>query len=633
MTTPIDIEETYNPLSKYRSYVVKHVIVGFKYTEDACKFNITGDVGPCGTVVGKTSDNVTTDPNERNFCGPGIVFINEIQDETFILYKAETQWNFFTPTESTTGMYTGYLHVQDRVGMLFAHKIKEYCDKLDLTLGHVVFAWKTFFIATNERDEDEVITTNPLIFHVTDYSQSLAAEIGRANILNIVAAYNTFGQLPQFSKMYQTTLTHSDGNVQKEIPTVESSKVELLSRQEEDRNNNEKRKRRLDKSKPMKTIRDVLMSLQTEMTEQALAAKNQVQEWQSIINDRYTKKLLPPEQYVQELPMRYSINLESMYDSTKIDNRNLPFEQPEQDQRLEGIRALPFHLGTSLVKAIQMIMGLSKDVGRMISQLPAKSFRITTTVIKECDGKYNIHNNVTQYTVPYNTVDGIDTAPGDNVINGPIELYYLDGKSGKGRDVISVAYHSRVTPVQTALEKEVEDADDIGVVYGNREPVSVQRKPIGSDNFFASGYSGNRAVTNVFDTSGVENSDTANAIKTHMSAGFVKQSTSYSIKMQGNPHLLNDINRNPIDVRDNVGSLDGGAKWQYIFYDKVEHQPMYIKLSVFLRDEAYLTGTDISDIPNTYFYSGNLHVTRISNKYLRNSFMQMIEGVRTENNI
>lgn len=622
--------ESQNPLTRFHTYHVKHVIVGFKYTEDACNFDITGKIGPVGTVLGKKTE--VNDPDQpHNFCGPGIVFVNELEDPTFILYDAETYWNFFNENESTSGSYTGYIHIQDRVGMLFAHKLREYTQQLGVTLGHVVFSWKTFFIGTNESGESEVITANPLIFHVTDFVQSLSAEIGRSYIMNIVSAYNTFGQLPQFSKMYQITLTHADGNVQKEIPMAENSNTELLSREEEDRNNIEKRKRRLDKSKPMKTLGDLFNSLQTELTEQALAAKNQVQEWQSIINDTYTRKLMPPEQYTQELPIRYTTTLDENYNSFKIDNRNLPFEQPEQDQRLEGIRALPFHLGTSLVKGIQTIMGLSRSVGKSLSEVPAKCFRVTVTTLKECDDKYNIHTNVNQYVVPFNEVDGIDTAPGDNVINGPIELFYQDSTPGNGRDIISINYKSHVAPFHTVLEKEMEGEDDIGVVYGNREPATVQRRPSDNDDFFASGYSGNRAVSNVFDTAGVENADTATMVKTYMSSAYVKQSTSYNIKIPGNPNLLNDINRNPLDVKNNVG--DGESRWQYILYDKVEHQPMYLKLSVFLRTDAYLAGTNLSESPDTYFYSGYLHIASITNKYSQNAFIQIIEGVRTENNI
>ncbi len=626
-----DLGNPLNPLTKYNTYQVKHVVVGFRYSEDACKFNITGNIGVCGTIVGKNPEDKESQQTTE-FCGPGIVVINELEDPTFVLYEAETFWKFFNEKDSTTGSYSGYIHIQDRIGMLFAHKLREYCDRLGVALGHITFSWKTFFIGTNSDGEDEVISINPMVFHVTDFAQSLSAEIGRSYIMNIVSSYNTFGQLPQFSKMFQTTLTHADGNVQKEIPVAESSDAGLLTRQEEDRNKNEMRKRRLDKSKPMKTIRDVFDSLQTEMTEQALPSKNQVQEWQSVINDGYTKKLIPPEQYVQELPMRYSITLDSEYDSIKVDNRNLPFEQPEQDQRLEGIRTIPFHLGTSLTQAIQTTMMLSRAVGKKFSESPPKGFRITSTVLRECDGRYNIHTNVNQYVIPRNEVDGVDTAPGDHVINGPIELFYQDQKPGYGRDIISISYHSNVTPTQTTLEKEVEDSDDIGVVYGNREPVTIQRQPIEGDDFFTSGYAGNRAITNVFDTSGVENSDTATVIKTNLNAAYVKQSTSYRIKIPGNPNLLNDLNRNPLDVRANVGNTDGG-RWQYLLYDKVEHQPMYIKLSVFLRTDAYLSGIGSSDASDTYFYSGFLHVTSIHNRYTNNTFIQNIEGVRTEDSI
>ena len=42
-----------NPLNRFKSYQLKHIIMGFRFSEDACTFDITGDVGPIGTVVGE----------------------------------------------------------------------------------------------------------------------------------------------------------------------------------------------------------------------------------------------------------------------------------------------------------------------------------------------------------------------------------------------------------------------------------------------------------------------------------------------------------------------------------------------------------------------------------------------------
>lgn len=170
--------------------------------------------------------------------------------------------------------------------MLFAQRLRKYCETLGMALGHITFAWKTFYIGTLANGETEVVTANPMIFHITDFVQSLSADIGRAYIMSFVSSYNTFGQLPQFFKMFQTTLTHADGNVDKEVPASDNASTGLVSRQQEDAVKNAARKRRLDKSKPMKTLQDVFNSMQTEMTEQGYPHKTQVQDWQaSVRND------------------------------------------------------------------------------------------------------------------------------------------------------------------------------------------------------------------------------------------------------------------------------------------------------------------------------------------------------------
>lgn len=97
--------------------------------------------------------------------------------------------------------------------------------------------------------------------------------------------------------------------------------------------------------------------------------------------------------------------MEDKYNSYKIDNRNLPFEQPEQDQRLEGIRVVPFHMGTTMNSAIDTIMLMSKSVGKDFQAETPKSYRTTTTVLRGCSGQYNIHTNINSYTIPINRVN------------------------------------------------------------------------------------------------------------------------------------------------------------------------------------------------------------------------------------
>lgn len=608
--------EDLNPLSKYQSYTVKHIIVGFRYSEDACTFDIGADVGVTGTAIKGGQCN-----------GPGIVIINELADPTFIVYEAQTNWSFYSPSTPTTGMYTGTMQIQDRVGMLFATRLRDYCTQLGMALGHITFAWKTFFVGNLADGETEVITANPMIFHITEFAQSLSADIGRSYIMNFVSSYNTFGQLPQFSKMFQTSLTHADGNVQKEIPTPESSSTGLLSRKEEDERNEAARKRRQDKSKPMKTLTDVFNSMQTEMTEQGYPNKTQVQEWQAALKNTFTKKLIPPKQYLPDLPLKYSMKLADKFTSYKIDNRNLPFEQPEQDQRLEGIRVLPFHLGSTLSKAVDTIMSLSRSVGKNFQGTTPEGYRSTTTVLRGCAGQYKIHTNINPYKIPINTTKGVDTGPGDNLINGPLEYVFQDSER-KGRDILAISYRSNVTPIQRNMEEPTEDKDDIGVVYGNREPISIQRMPQEGDDFFTSGYSGNRGFIGLFDTNGLESADNATTIKSNLSPALVKQNTSYNLSIVGNPYIMNDINRNPLDVMN-----DDDTRWTYILYNKPEYEPMYLKLTVYMNPESELGGKGGGNVDQTYFYSGYLHITNIQTTFTDSRFLQSIEAVRTEESI
>lgn len=616
-----------NPLAKLKTYQVKHVLMGFRFSEDACTFDIKGNVGPAGTVIGANPNDPLVAGTKCK--GPAIVFINEIEDPTFVLYAAETRWDFFSPTNPTTGAYTGVLHIQDRVGMLFAEKVRSYQQILGMAIGHITFAWKTFYIGQNNDGVDEVFTSNPMIFHVTAFAQTLAAELGRSYFMSIVSSYNTFGQLPQFSKMFQTTLTHADGNTQKDAPMVDDVGTDLVSRQEEDKMKREARKNRLDKNKPMKNLGDIFNSFQAEMTEGGFANNTQIQEWQANLRQDYTKKIIPPEQYLPDLPMKYTFKLDEKYQQYKVDNRNLPFEQPEQGQNFEGIRSVPFHYGTVLSSAINSVMMLAKNVSSDIVSETPTGFRSTVSVLRGCTGQYTINTNINSYTIPINKEGGPDTGPGAGAVDGPLTYVYQDTKQ-EGRDIISISFRSDVTPLQRPLEKPTDGSDDIGVVYGNREQQSIQRKPVDSDDFFAAGYTGNRSTIAPFRTSGLEDAASAVILESHLTPSMIKQTTAYTIKVVGNPYIVNDLNRNPIDVVEGKGHGDADAIWQYILYDKVEFEPMYLHLTVYMNPEKALAGKGSTEIDQTYYYKGYLHISTIETRYsFHDGFTQTITALRT----
>lgn len=625
-------QELQNPLTRYQTYELKHVIIGFRYSEDACTFDIKGNVGVCGSVVGASTNDPTV--SQTRCRGPGIVFINELEDPTFVLAEAKTQWNFFSPSSPITSSYTGVIHIKDRVGMLFSEKLRDYQKQLGMGISHITFSWKTFYIGTLADGSKEVISSNPLIFHVTSYAQSFADVLGRSYIMTIVSSYNTFGQLPQFSKMFQITLTHADGNTQKDVPSKSDSTAGITSRREENKNKMEARKNRLDKTKPMKNLGDVFNSLQAELTEQAYPSKAQVQEWQASIRNDYTRKITPPEQYLPELPVKYTFNLNDRYTGAKVDNRNLPFEQPEQDQRLEGIRVIPFRMGTSIPQAVNEIMLMSKSVGEDFSAEERTGYRMTTSVLRGCGGQYNINTNLDPYVVPINREGGPDTGPGHGAIDGPLTYVFQDSNK-LGRDIKAISLHSDITPLQTPMERPTDGADDIGVVYGNRETVTIQRAKQNTEDFFTASYTGNKGTIAPNKINGLENSSNASIIQSNLTPGIIKQTTKYTISLTPNPYLINDLNRNPLDVVAKKGTKDGGgALWNYILYDKVELEPMYIHLTIYMRPETKLGGNGSTIVDPTYFYRGHLHLCTVITKYGgKEGFSQTIEAVRTGDGI
>ena len=90
---------------------------------------------------------------------------------------------------------------KEEISKFFRSDYKKTKGKILLD-GTVLFAWKTFYVGITEDDKEEVISSNPLIFHVTSFAQSFMPQMGRTYFMTIVSSYNTFGQLPHFSRMF-----------------------------------------------------------------------------------------------------------------------------------------------------------------------------------------------------------------------------------------------------------------------------------------------------------------------------------------------------------------------------------------------------------------------------------------------
>ena len=198
------VSDTQNPIMKYRSYVIKNILVAFTTTSDAVNTKIDYTVGKCGTKLTGSG------------CGqPGIVVVNEFVDQTFIIYAHENEFSFHSFFDLSTSSMTGSLTVTDAVGGYFQNFMRDQvATKLGISETHIIFALKTYIIGTTYDAKTEIVPIKPLIFHMYNLTHSYNDDDSINNFYTMlyVADYNTFSLLPNYSKMFQMTITHQDSN-------------------------------------------------------------------------------------------------------------------------------------------------------------------------------------------------------------------------------------------------------------------------------------------------------------------------------------------------------------------------------------------------------------------------------------
>lgn len=597
---------TLHPLSAYKNYTVKHILVAFQYSEDAYSAVLTPDIGGSGTHL-----------TQNGWCGKGIVLVNEFTDLTVSVAYCETIWSFFSPISIKTSSYVGTMAIQDISGFMFADTLKDFADDLNTSMHHLTVAWVPVFIGDGVTKVEDSISPNPLYFHITKFVQDVTGTTGRKYIFDLVASYNTHGLLPQYSRLYQSTITNRDSNLTNTLPSPVNGSTGIQPTRKEDSNKLKARKARLDKVKLMPTIGAVMQGLEEVLDSQKLSNKKQVQIISGIFRDEYVKKLKDDTQN-EIIPIDYTVDVENYYRKMEINNRNLPFEQYELDQSLVGISTMTIPMGSTPIAAINTIMKMSKSVAEDHKKDPATMYRITTSTNRACAGNYEINIKVRKTIAPFNSNDSNDSGPGDSVIDKQVGVidYIYDNVDARDNNVTTISFASFPKIKLTALET-MEDQPDSKDVFGNREPVTSSRFS-SIAKFFREGFSGFSPILNIFHNNGLEDSNAASTL-----SGFNEtQQTTYVLSITGNPHLLNDINRNPLDViHDNESKEPQTEKGNYIIYKNVETDPMYIKLKLFNSSH-----TDT----RAYFYDGYLHLYKIQSIFTPGSLIQHLHCGRTD---
>jgi hypothetical protein len=548
------VDTTKNPLT--HPYIVNYVLAAFKTTTSAESETLNADSGG-------TWDSI----------GDGVIIANDLDENSkFSISSLTTTWSKYSAIERTSSM-TGLIVIGDPTGGRFIHEFrKNVTQELERSTKHLVFSLATYF---SSQDTDEPIIGNQLYFHVhsiSDVMNVAVPGVGTRVVIDFTSAYNTTAQSISLSKPYQVTLTHKDGNLNNSRPEIWAPNNGIKSRVTEDTSKTTARKERMDKGKPMLSLKDAFEALEVELNQQRFSHKRQVQEWLSEIREDYEFKIDSPEQIRGDLPIKFKIHLDPIYKSDYlIDNRNLPFEQTEEDRENVGVTAIPFVAGQTIPEMVSSIMRYSTKVGEDSLNPPLdKSFRINISHIVDADA-ITLHVKIVQMTLPHSTVSQT-SGPGDHVeADGPLE-YTFKSDSLDDTDIIylksTIGCDTGVIPLEYG-EKSA--------VYGNREPIMGERIPPSApgDEFFKGEYSGLRVPIFHGRNTGVEDQ---NALANISLSYYVTntQSSQHEIEIIGNPYLFYDLCRKP------SLAAEIEQKGNPHYYSIPEIHPMYLKLHVYL---------------------------------------------------
>ena len=615
-----------NPLDGTGSSTYRHILIAFKYAEDAFLLNGPNNAfDPTSISVGGSLENI----------GPNVVVVNEFLAQEFSISEAMWSFDYIPNIGVSTTTTVGKIVVTDRyvpygfLDFLSTSVLAPFNQKTDgdatvdengelkevdtsnlMSLGHATFVLKTIFtLQDNEGSDTQDITQpNPFYFNIDSVESvpNVPSISPTSHILHVMGSANTTGLLRSFSSLYQMNITHKDGNLHNIIPQANGTKG-IKTRASENKTNTAKRKGRLDQSKPMLTLKDVFDGFASDLNQQKFVHAAQLQEWRRTIRDdnQPDKIRAAPQQTklpdIDKLPIDFVIDLDSKYHEYNIDNRNMPFEQPEIGQAQVGIRVYPVRPGANIFELVDKLMLLSKQVGLdAIDPVSKKTHKTTITAKRLRKNKYVINVKIRQYELPLNGVTD-NTGPGVYNDGDPLH-FYINTPEELDTDVLEFKSHINYGVGDVMLEQQNTDHIGAGVVYADREQATAERLP--SLPFFQTLYSGIRPMIASYGIDGLESAQRAGDIFNLMDRYTYTQTTDYELLIRGNPNLLSDLNRNPNDV---IADIPGEGVF---YYTRPEVDPMYVWLTIYLK--AYSDGQDVQE---KFYFDGYYHLARVVNMF------------------
>lgn len=598
-----------NLFDQYETLNTKHLLVAFKYTESACKTKVpTMGIGGPGTLLPKT------------YCGKAIVVVNEMISDKYFIDHLSWTFSYYSPIEMSTTSLLGNIQVASQINYEFPMFIAKIVEDLDMSATHITWWLRTCFIGSRPDGGEDYHFAKPLIFHAADNFYAIANTASHTYGMNFMGTYNTYGQLPNFSGIHQMTITHKDGALHKEIPKPEAPNCEILPRADEDAAKAEARTKRLEKSKPMTTLKEIFEALELELKEQRFAHKRQLQEWLTNVRDDYVKKIEEPVQKKgEELPLDYLLAVGEAANGP-VDNRNMPFEQPEQGQDKPGIRSITIPPGMNIISAVDYIMKYSKKMG--IQSADGGTWKTNLCIVRRCGGKYDCFININGAEIPKNSLD-TDTGPGKSAVEKPLEFRFsYEAPSVDGIDDMDITnlHVSSLSDIDYAIMEEQVEEDEAEVNYGSREQMTFERIP--QKKYFRSQFSGIRGLSSPKNY-GMESAE--DAAKIDMSFHMAKraQTSRNMMKIRGNFELYSDLCRNPWKVKNSDPDLP-------ILYKFPERYPIYMKVSIKLNVEGGVLGQEDVDTDPFFYHEKHYHATTITNVIQGTHFYQLINLARID---
>jgi hypothetical protein len=598
-----------NPLHKYRAYEAKHVLLAFDNVESAAAFQVGSEgVGKCG------------DELKGLTCGKGYVVVNELKDDSYSFRDLVWAFDFFSPTTPSTTIAAGEFTILDARGNQFPSFLRRVSKKLKLQESRIVFYLLTVF---RGRDNDNKISENyvvkPLIFSLTDSSTGYKQGMANQFTFNFVFHYNTLAQLPNYSRLDQFTITNSENNPSRSIPTTEIAKAQILPRAKEDAQNKAKRNQRLSHSRPMRSLGDLFKGFDTDLKELRYENRRQLQEFMAVIRPTNVKKIkLPKAKRVKDgqgLPLTYVVNIDDAYKQHPIDNRNLMTEQTETRQVSSGITSYTTPPGASVFGVIDSMMSMSSKVGDDVKK--GYGFKTVMTVVTDCEKVTTNTVHVQRYRIPKNEQGKTDTGPDKDGNVQTLELSYME--DNKSLDVISIHFASSPSTDIALLE---EDSDDV-----NNDPVfaSSQREQLTFERPDNTGFSGLRIATNPANF-GLEKASSATLAETLKHRFTLAQNTMTIVTISGNPDLYSDLARNPVKV----ARKDADEAKLYKF---PEFYPMYVKLKIRIANSGAYGVNPTKEDEDYWYHTYHYHLSGVTNTIVGGKFVQTLRLLSTDDAI